>query len=370
MKHIALAMAVLSACGKPDAGVTITFGGQPCEGTIFGAQTMDDMVVFPNQKCGPMPSVAEEAVDETFDIVGLNELGELCYVAESVALVADGDALTLDVPALETPCATNATCPAHVDAMNPLYQFALELQRSSLAFCGGLFPIAATDLLLSNNVDTAPPSGDHTEAQAGLALEMSISLLNPGIFAAFHPPEWQTNLYTLGSKHVFFPFRFGAPSMLVGALEEPPPGDYFAFAMVLRGDIPEDDPANFYQYAFVFDADGNTSNNYTPLPQYPADFFKDTDRWYELLYTPTGGWTTKVSTAHGSTITPSQSNAQVWIAGSVVFLLVPASEFSTATPAYRFTAFRHKGDYGLQPPHDFDGYVDPPVSMGLHAFTR
>ncbi len=40
--------------------------------------------------------------------------------------------------------------------------------------------------------------------------------------------------------------------------------------------IPMSDPTNFYEYAFVFDADGDTTNNYQPAPAFPNDFFQDT----------------------------------------------------------------------------------------------
>jgi len=37
----------------------------------------------------------------------------------------------------------------------------------------------------------------------------------------------------------------------------------------------------------------------------------------------------------------------------VIALLVPKSELSIDNPAYRLTAFRHKGDYGMNPPYDW-----------------
>jgi hypothetical protein len=37
-------------------------------------------------------------------------------------------------------------------------------------------------------------------------------------------------------------------------------------------------------------------------------------------------------------------------------------------PRYRVTAFRHTGDYGMNPPHDWNGDVEPMVDVGLSDF--
>ena len=54
----------------------------------------------------------------------------------------------------------------------------------------------------------------------------------------------------------------------------------------------EDIPLNstrLITYGFVFDSDGDPSNNYVPHPSFPDDYFKDTDRWYTLEYVPLAG---------------------------------------------------------------------------------
>lgn len=129
--------------------------------------------------------------------------------------------------------------------------------------------------------------------------------------------------------------------------------------------IPLADPANRYQYAFVFDEDGDVTNNYQPAPAYPSDFFKDTDRWYEALYVPGTGWTLKASNAKNGSITPFPTNARIIIRDNAIVLVVPKSELAVPHPAYRITTFRHKGDYGINEPHDWDGDVEPPVAQGL-----
>jgi hypothetical protein len=145
-----------------------------------------------------------------------------------------------------------------------------------------------------------------------------------------------------------------------------PAGDYVVVTMAQLEKIPLADATNLYQYAAVFDADGDATNNFVPLAAYPKDFFKDTDRWYEALYAPGTGWKLKVSTAHGMTITPvTDSFARVVIVDNVLYFVIPRSELPAAKLGYRVTAFRHKGDYGLKEPFDYDANVTPPVDTPL-----
>src|SRR5690606_18817381 len=122
-----------------------------------------------------------------------------------------------------------------------------------------------------------------------------------------------------------------------------------------------------HQYAFVFDSDADPSNNYQASSQYPNDFFDNTDRWYVASYTPQQGWRIEVSNASGGTITPISSDARIVIDGAMMMLLVPADELASPCPPYRMTAFTHRGDYGLNPPYDWSGDVEPPVDMPLET---
>jgi len=49
----------------------------------------------------------------------------------------------------------------------------------------------------------------------------------------------------------------------------------------------------------------------------------------------------------------------------VALLIIPASAFAVARPDFRVEVFRHTGDCGMNPPHDWSGDVEPPVSLGL-----
>jgi hypothetical protein len=82
-----------------------------------------------------------------------------------------------------------------------------------------------------------------------------------------------------------------------------------------------------------------------------------------------GGWTMSARDARGGTIMPMSTAARIWIRRNTVTLIAPASELGTTMPPYRVTAFRHTGDYGIDPPHDWSGDVEPTVAQGLAPFT-
>jgi hypothetical protein len=146
-------------------------------------------------------------------------------------------------------------------------------------------------------------------------------------------------------------------------------GDFHIVHFSCAGVIPivDADPTAVYQYAFVFDSDGNTANNYTTADN---DFFNDTDKWYVMSYTDAGGWVLTVSTAFDGTIVEVASAARVIIKDNAMTLLVPTSEFAVSDPGYRVTAFCHNGDFGINPPHNWSGDLHPPVADGLETFPQ
>lgn len=147
-----------------------------------------------------------------------------------------------------------------------------------------------------------------------------------------------------------------------------PPGAAFAIIFSLGGPVPFTDTGNLYQYGFVFDANGVTMDNYTPSAQYPNDFFGGTDFWLEADRTAAGVWSLNGTNATGGTQTAATTSARIFIAGSAIGLVVPTSEMSVTNPSFRGTAFRHTGDYGMNPPYDWDGSLYPAVADGLQPF--
>jgi len=229
------------------------------------------------------------------------------------------------------------------------------LQISQVAFCGTLLPLQILYILHSMaSIGQKPVAHDHTTFIFLWAASQyyTLALLNQMFNQSDFDCGEGDNGYTL------------CPDTVNDLVE----GDYLVIAAIVEEDIPLDDPDNMYQYAFVFDSDGDTGNNYTPLPAYPNDFFSDTDRWYQATYTPGGGWELLVNDATDSVISEIASDARIIVRDNALFLVVPASEFAVAEPAFRITAFRHTGDYGIDPPHDWDGSIWPAVADGLEDF--
>ncbi len=145
-----------------------------------------------------------------------------------------------------------------------------------------------------------------------------------------------------------------------------PEGDLFAASFVFEGEVPLDDAVWLKTYAVVFDQDGDDTNNWVPLPQYPGDFFQDTDLWYQLDYAPGADWTVTVSVAdQNQNITPIPSDARFVIQGNSITAFIPADELADDCPDHRLTAFGHRGDYGFNPPHDWTADLEPLVTSGL-----
>lgn len=152
-------------------------------------------------------------------------------------------------------------------------------------------------------------------------------------------------------------------------LDAPDPGgEQLVIAVQYAADIPLADPSNLSQYGFVFDQDGDASNNYRPIPQFAGDYYQDTDKWYSVEYSPAQGWRLVVTDARNGSFVQVASAARAVISGRVMMLVVPASEFAVARPAYRTTAFRHRGDFGQNPPHDWNADYDPQPGKPLRKF--
>ncbi len=112
------------------------------------------------------------------------------------------------------------------------------------------------------------------------------------------------------------------------------------------------------------------SNNYQASPDYPNDFFQDTDLWYEAAYDPASGWRLNVTDAADVSVISIPSDARIIMYGNVLVLVVPRSELSVTAPDFRITAFRHGGDYGMNAPHDYSGSIWPSVEDGLETFVE
>jgi hypothetical protein len=114
------------------------------------------------------------------------------------------------------------------------------------------------------------------------------------------------------------------------------------------------DPTKFYQYAVVLDRNDDDSDDYSGSKAYPADFFIGSDIWYEVLYTPSDGWSLQVTDASNGKFTSMSSAARAIVTDDQLLFLIPGAEIETPDAEYRMTAFEHEGDYGAQSPWSGD----------------
>lgn len=212
----------------------------------------------------------------------------------------------------------------------------------------------------SDSVDPKEPDRSFTEICLKVAAAHHPPAADSSNSPAFAPP--------LASVDEDFPCgTSGGRTVLCGSQSVFPPGEYVTAAIVTVGAIPLADAERLHQYGFVFDADGDASNNYQASSQFPNDFFDNTDRWYVASYSPADGWSLQVSDASGGSISSATSAARIIIEGQTMRLIVPATEFAISCPDYRMTAFTHTGDYGINPPHDWSADVEPAVALPLES---
>ncbi len=119
------------------------------------------------------------------------------------------------------------------------------------------------------------------------------------------------------------------------------------------------DPTKFYQYGFVLDRNGDDGDDYSGSKAYPADFFIGSDLWYEVLYTPSAGWSLQVTDASHGKFTSVASGARAIVTDEQLLFLIPGAEIPVADAEYRLTAFEHEGDYGMTGP--WSGDLSTPV---------
>ena len=139
--------------------------------------------------------------------------------------------------------------------------------------------------------------------------------------------------------------------------------DYLVLFNVMHDTIPLSDPDNYYQFGFVFDRDGDTTNNYQPPPEAPFDFFQDTDYWIDIGYQPGFDWFMQIIDTSDGQVESINSDVRAIITGNTIIVFVPYDELPSDIVGYRMTAYRHPGDFGVG--GDWDGDVQPPVDEGL-----
>lgn len=123
------------------------------------------------------------------------------------------------------------------------------------------------------------------------------------------------------------------------------PGTYVFLMAQFGNEIPLAGD-RIFQYAFVFETDGDESTDYVPHPSFAGDFFAGTDRWYEALYDPNQGWKLLVREVSPA-LAEVSSGARMVVLGRQLAIFVPADEIDPTLATFRVTAFSHTGDYGF-----------------------
>jgi hypothetical protein len=288
--------------------------------------------------------------------VGVDAVG-CAYHHDNVSVVLTRDEQRrVDVVPVVNECAPNTPLAAALGLIDVPATLVAEFIRG--------YVITRTALAVPHSSRAVPPR---------LPLLRHTEIIAVGVFLHFF------QLATLGAAFgdvgpastITFPLGAG-PNGYTLAAQIPAPmpeGNYVVAFLRADGEIPLGDTARRYQYAFVFDADGQPANNYRAAPDFPNDFFQGTDRWYEVDYQPATGWQLRVKRVDANNrVSEVGSAARVVIVKDGLLLLAPQNEFGVPRPASRMTAFAHEGDFGLRPPHTWSGDVEPPAAEGLRGF--
>jgi hypothetical protein len=149
-----------------------------------------------------------------------------------------------------------------------------------------------------------------------------------------------------------FPFECGSQDncMLVvcpDSVLPMPAGDMVQVASMYAEDVPLADEGHSLIYSAVFDSDGESADDWVYFPPYDWDLFRDTDRWYQLIWDHLNGtWSVTVTQVDSSQNTADvQSTARAVIWGSTINWFISGTEFPSDQPGYRVTSFGHDGYY-------------------------
>lgn len=132
-------------------------------------------------------------------------------------------------------------------------------------------------------------------------------------------------------------------------VQEMPAGEVGVFHMDLAGDVPLGGLDHSLIYSLVLDSDADSANDWVFNPPFDWDFFQGADRWYQLFYDHRDdSWHLTVTqlTATGQIPGSTEpSTVRAVVEDDTVTFFVSMSEFSSAAPTYRLTAFGHDGNF-------------------------
>ncbi|MHC4816662.1 MAG: type II secretion system protein GspD [Planctomycetota bacterium] len=128
------------------------------------------------------------------------------------------------------------------------------------------------------------------------------------------------------------------------------PGKYVFLHAEYEADVPINDSSKNLQYAFVWDRDGDASNNWVGQGIFDQDFFIGSDTWLQLVKLAGSSAQLTMSETDGTSVNTVQSAAAAFVHGNAAVYMLPYSEFSAARnlfPSIRTTAFDNiDGNFG------------------------
>lgn len=140
-------------------------------------------------------------------------------------------------------------------------------------------------------------------------------------------------------------------------------GIYTVAVAQFAADLPFESD-QLYQYALVFDRDGDPGDNYAAGSSFPSDTWDQTDLRYEVTF---GAGNYGLNVTEGPNFGSVTSGARILIDGSVMTAFIPQDELSGGPTdplvPMRVTTFSHLGDFGQNSPFNIDVY--PPVGQSL-----
>lgn len=120
-------------------------------------------------------------------------------------------------------------------------------------------------------------------------------------------------------------------------------GDYFVIGAKLAGPVAEG--AATFTYGLAFDDDGDDTDNYQFAPPFNADFFRNSEYWYQLHVDAEGERTMWADGVRDGVLGyPRFSSAMAIEFGDTLIWIVPRSEIPGDRPTFRVTAFHNNGD--------------------------
>jgi hypothetical protein len=287
---IILALLILSGGG--DDGDAITPGG---DGTteVSPSATGD-------ASPGPSSEATSEATEQSTEVVSDRQL---LQIGETVIdLILNELDITTDIPGYELNYIEDELR-AFLDSISsntPTYTS----EKIDIRLYGGLRASYTADGITEAWANTIYPCGENTGTRIVVCADDSVSMPQQG-------------------------------------------GDVWMFAMALEDDVPLAAGDHSYIYSAVFDSDGQPANDWQFRPPFDFDLFRDTDRWYQLIWNHQAGqWNLTVTQVNNSQQTASVPSAvRAVIQGDTIVFFIPASEFSVDRPPYRMTAFGHDGAF-------------------------